>query len=145
MTQEGPSEKTKNQFSELAEHYEPKLPRKLALLLPFKAHIKELRTKHASCDAIRILLAEVNILVSNDTVHRFCREVIGQKPCRSPRNGHSPEPRDQSKVAGNNTPPSSQGLPDNPIREHLAAQNERPGATWTRPKRGPRIADSKNL
>lgn len=144
MTSDSTTKKIENQFSELAEHYEPKLPRKLALLLPFKAHIEELRTKRASYDAIRILLAEVNIVVSNDTVHRFCRNVIGQRPSRH-RNGHSPEPRNQSKSISSDAPKPRQELPDNSIGKQLAEQREQSAAPWTPRKRGPRIADSKNL
>ena len=46
-------------------------------MMPFKEWIRELRSKGASCDNVRTLLADVNVTVANDTVHRFCRDMIG--------------------------------------------------------------------
>src|ERR1017187_7943581 len=76
------SEEAHARFKELANGYRPKLPRKLALLLPFKTQIEGLLAKQASYDDIRILLEDAKVIVSKDTVHRFCRQVIGQKPVR---------------------------------------------------------------
>ena len=76
------SEVAHARFKELANGYRPKLPRKLALLLPFKTQIEGLLAKQASYDDIRILLEDAKVIVSKDTVHRFCRQVIGQKAVR---------------------------------------------------------------
>ena len=76
------SEDTQTRFKELANGYKTKLPRKLALLFPFKSQIEELLARQASYDDIRLLLEDVKVVVSKDTVHRFCRRVIGQKPVR---------------------------------------------------------------
>jgi hypothetical protein len=144
MTPDATAERTESQFSKLADQYEPKLPRKLALLLPFKAHIEELRQKRASCDAIRILLAEVNIVVSNDTVHRFCRDVIGQRPSRSRGNGHPKAPHERSNAPASEAPPPDPS-PSSSIPKHLGDKGKQSAEPWTPRKRGPRIADSKNL
>jgi len=80
MNATSPSDETKARFAELARKYERKLPRKFAEMIPFKEWIQELRAKGASCDDIRILLADVNVKVANDTVHRFCRDMLGN--CR---------------------------------------------------------------
>lgn len=139
------SENAETRFSEIAAHYRPKLPRKLALLEPLRDRILELRSKHASYDTVRILLAEANIVVSTDTVYRFCRDVIG-KPARSRR----PKKKGEIPESPQERPSSSQvsGAPDRTavsVVEHLAAQRQQNNGPWKPRKRGPRIADSKNL
>ncbi len=124
-------------FKELASGYQPKLPRKLALLLPFKTQIEELLAKQASYDDIRILLEDVKVIVSKDTVHRFCRQVIGQKPVRQ-RNAGAKE------ISPLKISPVQQPPPES-IQATLREQRERIPGPWSRRKRGPRIADSKNL
>ena len=95
--------------------------------------------KRASYDDIRTLLKEANIVVSKNTVYRFCREVIGQKPARQ----SATEQREIPKTvpispSPANTPTSIQAALQEQRRERL------PGL-WGRRKRGPHIADSKNL
>jgi len=58
MSDSSLSEDVQVRFRELANGYQTKLPRKLALLLPFKLHIKELLERQASYDDIRLLLAD---------------------------------------------------------------------------------------
>jgi hypothetical protein len=127
-----------NHFGGLASDYPPKLPRKFKLLLPLKSHIEALLRKRASYDDIRILLAKANIVVSKNTVYRFCREVIGQKPIRQPvaKKKEIPEVAPASPLPTN--PPAS-------IHTALQERRERLPGLWGRRKRGPRIADSKNL
>ena len=87
----------------------------------------------ASHDDIRILLEDVNIVVSTDTVHRFCRKVIGQKIIRP----YKPRPRKH---------PASKILPVLPSPQKIEAPlRARIPGPWSRRKPGPRIADSKNL
>jgi len=128
------SEEARVRFKELASGYQPKLPRKLALLLPFKPQIEELLAMQASYDDIRILLEHVKVTVSKDTVHRFCRKVIGQKPVRQHNTGMKEPP----KISPVLSSPES-------IQAALREQRERIPGPWSRHKRGPRIADSKNL
>lgn len=128
-----------NHFGGLASNYPPKLPRKFRLLLPLKNHIEGLLAKRASYDDIRTLLKAANIVVSKNTVYRFCREVIGQKPVRQP----APEKKEIPKTVPILAPSAS--APTN-IQAALQEQRrERLPGLWGRRKRGPRIANSKNL
>ena len=123
-------------FKELVSNFKLKLPRKLALLLPFKDHIKELLAKRASHDDIRLILGSVKIIVSNDTVHRFCRRVIGQKVIRP----YKPRPRKNSSFKmRSGLPPASKSESKPP------EPPERYEGPWSKKKNGPRIANPKKL
>jgi hypothetical protein len=138
MSEDRSSEDSQTRFKELAGGFQPKLPRKFALLLPFKTQIEELLARRASFDDIRLLLEDVKIVVSKDTVHRFCRQVIGQKPVRQRSIGTRETPQPQ------NLPTQVQPTSES-IQTVLRGQRERFPGPWSRRKRGPRIADSKNL
>lgn len=127
-----------NLFGGLASNYPPKLPRKLKLLLPFKSDIERLLAKRASYDDIRILLKAANVIVSKNTVYRFCREVIGQKPVRQP----AADKKEIPKAAPILPLPAATQMS---IQAGLQERRERLPGLWGRRKRGPRIADSKNL
>lgn len=137
MSNEPTSVPAQTNFGELADRYPPKLARKLKLLLPLKSHIEGLLAKRASYDDIRVLLKESNIIVSKNTVYRFCREVIGRPPVRKPAGDRE----NNAKVL-----PASP-LPTSPtsIQSALQERRERLPGLWGRRKRGPRIANSKNL
>jgi hypothetical protein len=128
-----------NRFGGLASNYPPRLPRKFKLLLPLKGHIEGLLAKRASYDDIRTLLKAANIVVSKNTVYRFCREVIGQKPVRQAAADKKEIPKAVPILPSPTNPPTS-------IQAALQEQRrERLPGLWGRRKRGPRIADSKNL
>ncbi len=132
MNDKIPVEDMQARFKELVGSFK-KLPRKFALLMPFKPKIEELLKLRASHEDIRILLEDVNIVVSTDTVHRFCRKVIGQKIIRP----YKPRPRKH---------PASKILPVLPSPQKIEAQlRARIPGQWSRRKPGLRIADSKNL
>lgn len=135
MSDNAASADDKNRFEQLTNGYRPKLPPKLAQLLPFKKQIQELRSRNASYDDIRLLLEDVKIVVSLDTVYRFCRDMIHEKPKR-PYKPRAPK-QPSSKAA---PPPPSES-----IQTALQERRERFPGPWSRRKRGPRIADSKNL
>jgi hypothetical protein len=137
MGDDDSSEAVQTRFTALAGSYKTKLPRKLALLLPFKNQIAGLLARRASYDDIRILLEDVKIVVSKNTVYRFCRQVIGQKPVRQ-HNAGAKEilPLKISPVQ----PP-----PPESIQASLREQRKLIPGPWSRRKPGPRIADSKNL
>jgi len=137
MSDSSPSEDSQVRFKELANGYQPKLPRKLALLLPFKPQIEKLLERKASYDDIRLLLEDVRITVSKDTVHRFCRQVIGQKAVRQ-RNAGAKEILPLKILSVQPPPPDS-------IQTSLREQRKLIPGPWSRRKPGPRIADSKNL
>ena len=141
MGDNSPSENAHLRFKELASGYRHKLPRKLALLLPFKTQIEELLERRASYDDIRLLLEDVKVVVSKNTVYRFCHQVIGQKSVRQ-RNGTAKE-ISQPKISPAKIQPVRP--PAESIGAELREQRERFAGPWSRRKRGPRIADSKNL
>jgi hypothetical protein len=136
MNEKTAHEGSKIRFEELASGYRPKLPPKLAQLFPLKKQIQELRSRKASYDDIRLLLEDVNVKVSLDTVYRFCRDMLREKPDR-PYKPRAPK-RPASKVSP--APPPTEG-----IQTALQEQRARFPGPWSRRKRGPRIADSKNL
>jgi hypothetical protein len=141
MNAASPSDETKARFAELARKYERKLPRKFAEMIPFKEWIQELRAKGASCDDIRILLADVNVKVANDTVHRFCRDMLGncrRRKCKKSQDTAARQP-------GNASLPQSQKTESGSVEHGLAERRGQVLGPWTPRKRGPRIADSKNL
>jgi hypothetical protein len=136
MSEQSSSDEILNRLTRRATDYKPKLPPKLAQLLPYKMQIKELRARAAAYDDIRLILAEEKINVSLNAIYRFCRDVIGEKSerphkIRAPK--HSPP-----KVL------SVQPLPGI-VQTTLREERERIPGPWSRRKPGPRIADSKNL
>jgi hypothetical protein len=137
MGNDDSSEAVQTRFTALAGGYKTKLPRKLALLLPFKTQIEGLLARRASYDDIRILLGDVKIVVSKNTVYRFCRQVIGQKPVRQ-RNAGAKEILPLKISPVQSPPPES-------IQASLREQRKLIPGPWSRRKPGPRIADSKNL
>jgi hypothetical protein len=137
MSDKSSSEEAQARFKKLASGFQPKLPRKLALLLPHKTQIEELLAMRASYDDIRILLEDAAIAVSKDTVYRFCRKVIGRKPVRQ-RNADAKEITPFKISAAQQPPPES-------IQASLREQRKLIPGPWSRRKPGPRIADSKNL
>ena len=137
MSDNSSSEEAHARFKKLASGFQPKLPRKLALLLPHKTQIEELLAMRASYDDIRILLEDAAIAVSKDTVYRFCRKVIGRKPVRQ-RNADAKEIT-PFKISPVQQPPSES------IQTSLREQRKLIPGPWSRRKPGPRIADSKNL
>jgi hypothetical protein len=140
MTEPSLSDGVQSRLTKRATSFKPELPPKLAALLPYKSQIKELRARHAAYDDIRLILAEENIIVTLDAVYRFCRDVLGEKPN---------EPKKSRAVK--TSPPTVQPVlppPTNPpasIQTALQERRERLPGLWGRRKRGPRIADSKNL
>ena len=120
--------------------YRAKLSPKNALLFAFKTEIKELRERNAAYDDIRLILAEENIIVSINTLYRFCRDVLGEKsdgPHKSRAPKYSPP-----KISPMPSPPANT---QTSIQAALQERRERLPSLWGRRKRGPHIADSKNL
>lgn len=136
------SEPDSSTFGELAGGYSIQLPRKLKLLLPFKDHIEGLLAKHATYDDIRELLKQANIVVSKNTVYRFCRDVIGQRPVRQTAPEKIQAPKTVPVLPTTANPPANVSAS---IQTALQERRERLPGLWGRRKRGPRIADSKNL
>jgi hypothetical protein len=142
MNAANPSDETKARFAELALTYEPKLPKKFAQMMPFKPWIEELRAKHASYDTVRELLEKVDVRVSNDTVFRFCREIIAKKSRRGRKKTADARP---TPMENNPVQPAEPAGDSHSITEALAEQRGRAIGPWTQRKRGPHITNSKNL
>jgi hypothetical protein len=134
MENSQPTNDSQNRFYTLASGFKPKLPLKLALMLPFKNQIEGLLAKRASYDDIRLLLEDVNVVVSKNTIYRFCHQVIGHQSVRR-RDQASPKEITPLKISP--VQPS--------IQAALQEQREQIPGPWSRRKPGPRIANSKNL
>ena len=130
---------TKKPFHQAARDYDD-TPKLFQRLMPFKDGIAELRQKRASYATIAELLTDEGIVVSRKTVASFCRKYLTSES-RSKRKKVSAEP----------IPPAAQ-----PVRPAIASENQVVSAQleerrakligpWTRRRRGPRIADAKNL
>jgi hypothetical protein len=140
MSEPGSSDAVKARLKGRVHGYQSKLSPRNTLLLPFKTEIGELRARNAAYDDIRLILAEENIVVSISTIHRFCRDVLGEKS-NEPKIQRVPKtspPAVQTALPSPANPPAS-------IQTALLEQRERLPGLWGRRKRGPRIADSKNL
>jgi hypothetical protein len=140
MGEQKPFEEIKLRLKGRVNGYQARLSPKNALLLPFKAEIKALRSRNAAYDDIRLILAEENIIVSLNTLYRFCRNVLGEKS-DGPHKSRAPK----------NSSPNISPMPSPPtktqtsIQAALQERRERLPGLWGRRKRGPHIADSKNL
>jgi hypothetical protein len=126
-------ESAKTRFHEAAQQFDgtSKLFRQLAT---YKDEIAELRRKRASYDTISELLKMDGISVSWKTVARFCHATFDSVRSRR-RRAVAP------KLSV--LPPNGGASGDNlraPLKEHQESVG-----TWKLRKRGPRIADSKNL
>ena len=138
MSDNSSSEEAHVRFKKLASGYQPKLPRKLALLLPHKTQIEGASGECGHpMTTFGFFWRTQNIVVSKDTVYRFCREVIGRKPVRQ-RNA------DAKEITPFKISPVQQPPPES-IQASLREQRELIPGPWSRRKPGPRIADSKNL
>ena len=131
------AESKKQSFREAAQAYD-RTSKLFRELMKYKDDIAALRQKGASFDTIRELLQNDDVRVSWKTVSRFCRKVFGTERRRR-RNAPSAQASDGA-ANGRQVEAGAASL--------LAALNEQRTKVlrpWTPRKRGPRIADSKNL
>jgi hypothetical protein len=139
---EQPREQSKARLRAKIKQY-PKLTKSNALLFPYRNEIRALRSRNAAYDDIRLLLAQEGAVVSLNTLYRFCRDVLGEAipteiKQRSPKHQTPAKPLPAIQ---------QQPAPVAPVSIQSLLQERRevlPGV-WGRRKRGPRIADSKNL
>ena len=78
------AELAQNQFATAVRNFTPKPSAKFQKLLPLKDGIAELRRKGAFYAIIADILRSTNVVVSHDTVARFCREVLELTPRTAP-------------------------------------------------------------
>jgi hypothetical protein len=110
-------------------------------LLKYRDGIAELRRKRASLKFITELLQANGVSISRQTVGRFCARLVNSKKSRRRQpasNGHSR--RTVTEHAGRQfavTPKRVASIP--------SEKRNIPAGPWTSRRKGPRIADSKNL
>jgi hypothetical protein len=128
------AELMQNRFATAVRNFTPKLSAKFQKLLPFKDGITELRRKGASYETITDVLRNINVVVSHDTVTRFCDEVLRLTPAQRRRRkvpvrvlAQRPGEKSRKENARDN------GKPQGKVDNQPAAGCER--------SIGPRIAD----
>ena len=104
MTQSANNAAQVARFTEAARAFTPVRASRYAKLLPFKDGITELRQKGASYRLIRELLTTIDVSVTVDTIGRFVRELIEQRPPARPNHRKTP-------VRPLSEPPRSSALP----------------------------------
>lgn len=121
-------------FQAKVQSFEAKVPHRFQALYPFKEGIADLRGKRASFRTIADLLNQLGVEVSHNTVARFCTQVLNGKPARTPSGSRRRKP------------------PKSALDVKAALQEQRdkqptPPAPIPAPseRRGPRIADPKNI
>jgi hypothetical protein len=116
--------------------YVPRHPTKFRKLLPMKGSIAELRSKGASYAAIAGILQNINVPVANDTVFRFCHEILGEPMTRRRKRrkmpARVPTKRAREKPAVNKATDARKQADSQPVRE------------W-QPSAGPHIADPNTI
>lgn len=129
-------------IAQAAAAYTPPEPQRHAVLMPHLESIATLRSKGASYRDIVEILGIVEIRVSQDTLSRFCRETIEQKPERGSRHRFSVAPASRRMEA-----PSSEPAPPPPAPDSPAPAKDAKAAEPAAPPRGkgPRIADPSNI
>ena len=157
MTQSADSAAQTARFTEAVRAFKPVCTNRYAKLLPFKDGIVELRQKGASYRLIRELLSTIDVAVTADTIGRFVREVIEQRPPgRSNRRRHPVRPLSESSQSSSlPTPSKPQFLftvapPATPAISEpdssRASQTPANAQSAERQRgRGPRIADPANV
>ncbi len=112
------------------------------MLMPHRESITTLRSKSASYRAIARILDTVKIRVSFDTLSRFCRDTIEQKPERGSRRRPGTPPASKRAEAPMSEPSQLFAAPDSPAPAKDAKAAE-PGVA---PRgKGPRIADPDSI
>jgi len=124
-------------FREAAQAYD-RTSKLFRELMQYKDEIASLRQRGASFDTIRELLQNENVRVSWKTISRFCRKVLGSENRRR-KTGIPNRP----PVPKTGSPPFEDGAGG--LFATLHDQRNKSPGPWVPRKRGPRIADSKNL
>lgn len=109
--------------------YEPSRRVRFKSLMPFKDEVRELRGKGAAFVTIAEILRKHSVNASHETVRRFYREEIEQKPHRRRR------ARNGSRVRQQPTQP----------RRTESNNGHAPRPAATKAERGPRIARVEDL
>jgi hypothetical protein len=117
-----------------ARNFQPTRRSRFKLLAALKEEIRELRTRGASFETIAELLKKHSVKTSHESVRRFYREVIEQKPVSRKRRRTS-----RRKQITSITSPPRGAAKSADVRKagtHVSS---------SRPERGPRIARIEDL
>ena len=118
-------------FDALIRQHLPLRPAKLRMLMELRESIAEARKKGASYEVIRSYLCKTAVLVSADTVARFCHQVLA-------------EPQGQRSKGKRKTPsPHATGTSATDLLKQKRSTAP-PSARYQAPT-GPRIVDPKSL
>lgn len=121
--------KSKMIFDAAVRNYQRPVKGKCQILEAYRDGIGELRRKGASYATIARALTQAGVPVSHDTVARFCKTSLKEKPLRKQKR-KSPSPSEDARPRG------LLGLPLRDPNAPLSVSSK---------LRGPRIADPKNL
>ena len=113
-------------LASVAESFEPSRRVRFKNLAPFKNEIRDLKGRGAAFATIAEILKKHSVKASHETVRRFYRETIEQKPPRRRRSPNGSHPNKPSQQRRNKT---------NEAKTSQAAKAER----------GPRIARIEDL
>lgn len=108
-------------------------------LVPFKDGIAELRRKKASYSIIAELLKGEGVVVSYKTVARFHQKSVAVELRSKPTKRKVSSPPSGDEMQSRRTGPNGS------VQSLLKERREQNLGPWTPRKRGPRIADPKNL
>ena len=139
MSEQNPPDEVKQRLAKVASGYAPKLSPRQTFLFPFKTQIRELRARQAAYDDIRLILAKEKIMVSLNTLYRFCRDVIGEKSACPYKTRTKKNPSAKVSPALPLAEKTGVALPQQP------EAHERYDGPWSKKKNVPRIANPKNL
>jgi hypothetical protein len=118
-------------FDALIRQHLPLRPAKLRMLMELRESIAEARKKGASYEVIRSYLCKTAVIVSADTVARFCHQVLAEPQGR----------RAKGKRKARN--PRANGTSANDLLKQKRS-TPLPPARYQAPS-GPRIVDPKSL
>ena len=118
-------------FDALVQQHLPLRPAKLRMLMELRESIAEARKKGASYEVIRSYLCKTAVIVSADTVARFCHQVLDEPQGR----------RSKGKVKARNRRANGTSASDLLKQKRSFAP---PSARYQVPS-GPRIVDPKSL
>ena len=144
----GAGELAQNKFATAVRDFTPKLSAKFQKLLPFKDGIAELRRKGASYEAIADILRNTNVVVSHDTVTRFCRQILGLTPRSSrPRKASARSVQQHSSSSPKAYRIRKEDSSHATKRVTQSRENDTPGPLVARQEDagGPRIADPNTI
>lgn len=136
------TDEQQRRVADAAAHFTVPVAQSYATLMPLKDSITMLRRKGASFRAIVDILGTVQVKVSHDTLSRFCREVIDQKPIRkSRRRPFIPPSANQTEF---NSPAQSHGIAKSDVPVGVKSPKDADTSAPAR-GRGPRIADPSSI